>query len=112
VLEDSLVYRVSSKTARATQRNPVWKKKEKKKKKGNKERNLETHCLGYISITVLKHHHYDQSNLEKEGLILASGSRASSSSSQWRSLAAFTPTWWLGEPRALPSNHKQKAEGE
>jgi hypothetical protein len=31
--EDSLVYRVSSKTARATQRNPVSKKKKKKKKR-------------------------------------------------------------------------------
>ena len=36
--EASLVYRVSSKTARATQRNPVSKKKQKKKrKKQNKE---------------------------------------------------------------------------
>jgi hypothetical protein len=32
-LEASLVYRVSSRTARATQRNPVSKKKKKKKKK-------------------------------------------------------------------------------
>jgi hypothetical protein len=31
--EDSLVYRVSSRTARATQRNPVSTKKPKKKKK-------------------------------------------------------------------------------
>jgi hypothetical protein len=30
--EASLVYRVSSRTARATQRNPVSKKKQKKKK--------------------------------------------------------------------------------
>jgi hypothetical protein len=30
--EASLVYRVSSKTARAAQRNSVWKKKEKKSK--------------------------------------------------------------------------------
>jgi hypothetical protein len=30
--EDSLVYRVSSRTARATQRNPVSKKKSKNKK--------------------------------------------------------------------------------
>jgi hypothetical protein len=36
--EASLVYRVSSRSARATQRNPVSKnqKKEKKKKKNNK----------------------------------------------------------------------------
>jgi hypothetical protein len=32
----SLVYRVSSRTARAIQRNPVSKKKKKKKKKKNK----------------------------------------------------------------------------
>jgi hypothetical protein len=32
-LEASLVYRVSSRTARATQRNPVLKKEKKKKKK-------------------------------------------------------------------------------
>jgi hypothetical protein len=31
--EASLVYKVSSRTARATQRNPVSKKKKKKKKK-------------------------------------------------------------------------------
>jgi hypothetical protein len=31
--EASLVYKMSSRTARATQRNPVWKKKKKKKKK-------------------------------------------------------------------------------
>jgi hypothetical protein len=32
-LEASLVYKVRSRTARATQRNPVSKKKKKKKKK-------------------------------------------------------------------------------
>jgi hypothetical protein len=32
--EASLIYRVSSRTARATQRNPVSKKKKKKKEKG------------------------------------------------------------------------------
>ena len=41
-MEASLVYRVSSRTARATQRNPVSKKQKKKKKKrkekGRKER--------------------------------------------------------------------------
>jgi hypothetical protein len=42
--EASLVYRVSSRTARATQRNPVLKggKKEKKKKKSASEK-------GYLS---------------------------------------------------------------
>jgi hypothetical protein len=34
-LEASLVYRVSSRTARATQRNPVSKNQKKKKKKKN-----------------------------------------------------------------------------
>jgi hypothetical protein len=40
--EASLVYKVSSRTARATQRNPVSKKtkKKKKKKKEEEERNL------------------------------------------------------------------------
>jgi hypothetical protein len=37
--EDSLVYRVSSRTARATQRNPVSKKKKKKKKKKKPKKN-------------------------------------------------------------------------
>jgi hypothetical protein len=35
-LEASLVYKVSSRTARAIQRNPVSKKKKKKKKKKRK----------------------------------------------------------------------------
>jgi hypothetical protein len=37
-IEASLVYRMSSRTARATQRNPVSKKKKEKKKKEKKER--------------------------------------------------------------------------
>jgi hypothetical protein len=36
--EDSLVYKVSSRTSRAIQRNPVSKKKKKKKKKEKKKR--------------------------------------------------------------------------
>jgi hypothetical protein len=36
--EANLVYRVSSRTAQATQRNPVLKKTKKKKKKKKKER--------------------------------------------------------------------------
>jgi hypothetical protein len=35
--EASLVYRVSSRTARTTPRNPVWKKKKKTKTKKNKK---------------------------------------------------------------------------
>jgi hypothetical protein len=38
-LEASLVYRASSRTARATQKNPVSKKKNKKTKKQNKQTN-------------------------------------------------------------------------
>ena len=37
-MEASLVYRVSSRTSRATQRNPVSKNPKKKKKKKKKER--------------------------------------------------------------------------
>jgi hypothetical protein len=37
--EASLVYKVSSRTARATQRNPVSKKKKNKKQKTNKQTN-------------------------------------------------------------------------
>jgi hypothetical protein len=41
-LEASLVYKVSSRTARATQRSPVLKKKKiKKKKKKKREREIE-----------------------------------------------------------------------
>jgi hypothetical protein len=39
--EASLVYRVNSSTARATQRNPVLKKKTKKQKKQNKTKKEE-----------------------------------------------------------------------
>jgi hypothetical protein len=39
-LEATLVYRVSSRTARATQRNPVW-----KKTKQNKTKNKQTKIL-------------------------------------------------------------------
>jgi hypothetical protein len=45
VFEDSLVYRVSSRTARATQRNPVSKKKKKRKEK---KRNL------YLSLHLIQ----------------------------------------------------------
>jgi hypothetical protein len=37
--EDSLVYKVSSRTARATQRNPVLKQTKTKKKKKKKSKN-------------------------------------------------------------------------
>jgi hypothetical protein len=40
--EASLVYRVSSRTARATKRNPVSKKQKKKNKKKERERERET----------------------------------------------------------------------
>jgi hypothetical protein len=38
--EASLVYRVSSRTARATQRNPVWKNKNKKTKTNKKQTSM------------------------------------------------------------------------
>jgi hypothetical protein len=40
--EASLVYKVSSRTARATQRNPVSDKKKKKKEKKRKEKRKRT----------------------------------------------------------------------
>jgi hypothetical protein len=40
--EASLVYRVSSRTARATQRNPVSKKQKKQKNKKTKKKNQKT----------------------------------------------------------------------
>jgi hypothetical protein len=46
--EASLVYRVSSRTARAIQRNPVSKKPKKKKKKREREkekRNRDLSCM-------------------------------------------------------------------
>jgi hypothetical protein len=42
--EASLVYKVSSRTARAIQRNPVSKKEKKKKKKEKKKRKKESKC--------------------------------------------------------------------
>jgi hypothetical protein len=41
--EASLVYRVTSRTARATQRNPVLKKTKKTKQKTNKKKDKHTH---------------------------------------------------------------------
>jgi hypothetical protein len=43
--EASLVYRVSSRTARATQKNPVWKKN---KNKTNKQKKDSTHGFSHI----------------------------------------------------------------
>jgi hypothetical protein len=40
-LEASLVYRVSSRTARAIQRNPVLEKKKETKKQTNKKKTME-----------------------------------------------------------------------
>jgi hypothetical protein len=55
--EASLVYRVSSRTTRATQRNPVSKKKKNQKKKRKKEKviDLDIHKDGIHSqnVTVL-----------------------------------------------------------
>jgi hypothetical protein len=47
--EDSLVYRVSSRTARATQRYPVSKEKQKnKKQKQNKTKQNQNMCHVYL----------------------------------------------------------------
>jgi hypothetical protein len=40
----SLVYRVSSRTARATQRNPVWKKQKTNKQTKKKTKQKKSHC--------------------------------------------------------------------
>jgi hypothetical protein len=49
--EASLVYRVSSRTARATQRNPVSKNQKKKKKKTKNKKN----CLMVSEISMSGH---------------------------------------------------------
>jgi hypothetical protein len=48
--EASLVYRVSSRTARATQRNPVSKKKEKKKKQLKKQKLWAIRAKAYSAL--------------------------------------------------------------
>jgi hypothetical protein len=63
--EASLVYRVSSRTARTTQKNPVSKKKtktknkkqknKKKKKKKRKEKNTHAHSIHRAQKTPLDH---------------------------------------------------------
>jgi hypothetical protein len=47
--EASLVYKVSSRTARATQRNPVSKKKKKKKPKNQKNKTKKSTSQGHRS---------------------------------------------------------------
>jgi hypothetical protein len=51
-LEVSLVYKVSSRTARAIQRNPVSKNQKKKKKKKQQQKNLK--ILPYSSSTLAR----------------------------------------------------------
>jgi hypothetical protein len=51
--EASLVYKVSSRTAKATQRNPVSKKQTKKKKKKRKEDNYERDCPTCTALLLL-----------------------------------------------------------
>jgi hypothetical protein len=50
--EASLVYRVSSRTARATQRNPVLKNQKNKKKKKKKERKQPKDILKIEFVTM------------------------------------------------------------
>jgi hypothetical protein len=57
----SLVYRVSSRTARAIQRNLVWEKKKKKKKK--EKDTLSSHYMQKKSFD--KIHFYDTMNISK-----------------------------------------------
>jgi hypothetical protein len=45
----SLVYRVSSRTARATQRNPIWKTKQNKKQNNKKRLFLFFETIGYYA---------------------------------------------------------------
>jgi hypothetical protein len=49
--EASLVYKVSSRTAKATQRNPVSKKPKTKKKKKKKKKEKENSGLRVIKVT-------------------------------------------------------------
>jgi hypothetical protein len=48
--EASLVYKVSFKTARATQRNPV---SEKRKKEKNKEKKIHSFSFMYMSVLAM-----------------------------------------------------------
>jgi murein L,D-transpeptidase YcbB/YkuD len=48
--EVSLVYRVSSRTARATQRNPVWKKKEREREREKQMKKIARTCLSLASV--------------------------------------------------------------
>jgi hypothetical protein len=50
--EASLVYRVSSRTARAIQRNPVSKTKQTKDK--NKTKQNKTNCTNFIALSDIK----------------------------------------------------------
>jgi hypothetical protein len=52
--EASLVYRVSSRTAKAIQRNPVSKKNKKQNKNNNKERFLEKEFRELIQWCIVK----------------------------------------------------------
>ena len=51
-LEASLVYRVSSRTARATQRNPVWKKNKTKQTNKQTNKNPFIHILLFVCLFV------------------------------------------------------------
>jgi hypothetical protein len=54
--EASLVYRVSSRTARATQRNPVSENKTKQNKtKQNKTMNKQKNTMSYLGMDASKH---------------------------------------------------------
>jgi hypothetical protein len=59
--EASLVYRVSLRTARATQRNPVSKKQKQKQKQKNKKQNKTKHLK-----TILQRHAKSNSQIDLE----------------------------------------------
>jgi hypothetical protein len=48
--EASLVYRLSSRTARATQRNPVLKKQKRKKKRKEKKNKVTKNTLIHLKV--------------------------------------------------------------
>jgi ABC-type nickel/cobalt efflux system permease component RcnA len=64
--EASLVYRVSSRTARATQRNPVSKKNKKQKTK-NKTKQTHTHTHTHTHTYTHTHTHKKEKQAERTG---------------------------------------------
>jgi hypothetical protein len=53
--EASLVYKVSSRKARATQRNPVWKKQNRTKQNKTKKKKEVRYLIKYTMKLIFKH---------------------------------------------------------